>query len=122
MPCSIVKHRLAAFNRQEGRCYYCGLPMWLKNPADFATKYKISEGDASRFQCTAEHLKAKQDGGTDSRENIVAACRFCNAIRHRIAQPPSSAAYQQRVRRRISAGKWHPKSVLHLRGKPAPGF
>ena len=66
MPCSIAKRRLAAFNHQEGRCYYCGLPMWLKQPAKFTAKHKISEGAASRFQCTSEHLKARQDGGTNS--------------------------------------------------------
>ena len=49
MPCSIAKHRLAAFKRQNGRCFYCGLPMWLKQPAEFTAKYKMSEGAVSRF-------------------------------------------------------------------------
>ena len=119
MPCSIAKHRLAAFNRQEGRCFYCGLPMWLKHPAEFAAKYRISEGAVSRFQCTAEHLKARHDGGTNSDGNIVAACRHCNMTRHRISPPPNPATYQKRVRRRVLAGKWHPRSVLLLRGIPA---
>jgi len=32
MPNSIAKHRLNAFKHQQGRCYYCGLPMWLSPP------------------------------------------------------------------------------------------
>ena len=78
MPSSIYKHRLAAFTRQKGRCYYCDLPMWLPQSKEFAVKFKRSERYSPRLQCTAEHLKARQDGGTDSRENIVAACAICN--------------------------------------------
>ena len=118
MPTSISKHRLAAFNRQNGRCFYCGLPMWLKQPAAFAAKYKISEGDASRFRCTAEHLKARQDGGTNSGNNIVAACRHCNMTRHRISPPPSPMTYKKRVRRIVRAGKWHHRSARHLGTMP----
>jgi hypothetical protein len=114
IPSSIPKYRLAAFNRQEGHCFYCGLPMWLKHPADFAAKYKISKGDASRFQCTAEHLKARQDGGTDSGKNIVAACWACNKTRHRIPSQPDPTTYRNHVVRRLRAGKWHPRSVRHL--------
>jgi 5-methylcytosine-specific restriction endonuclease McrA len=116
MPSSISKHRQAAFKRQNGRCFYCGLPMWLKQPAEFTAKYKMSEGAASRFQCTAEHLKARQDGGTNSDGNIVAACRHCNMTRHRISPPPTPATYQKHVKRRIRAGRWHPRNVHHMKG------
>lgn len=114
MPNSIQKLRLAAFKRQNGRCYYCGLPMRLKQPIEFAAKYKISEGDATRFQCTAEQLKARQDGGTNSDKNIVAACLACNKTKHRISSPPDPATYREHVIGRLRAGKWHPRSIRHL--------
>ncbi|WP_398496086.1 HNH endonuclease [Variovorax sp.] len=33
-------------------------------------------------EVTAEHLNAQMDGGADSHENIVTACRRCNYRRH----------------------------------------
>jgi len=116
MPNAISKHRHAAFNRQEGRCHYCGLPMWLKQPEEFTARFRISKGEASRLRCTAEHLLARQDGGTNSRANIVAACHHCNRTRHRISPPPDPASYRDRVRRRMRAGKWHPGQVRQLAG------
>ena len=114
MPKSITKHRLTAFERQNGRCHYCGLPMWNKQPTELTAKYRITEGEASRLRCTAEHLVAKQDGGTDSKDNIVAACQFCNWTRHSIPSQPNPTNYRKRVGRRIRAGKWHPRNVLNL--------
>jgi len=37
----------------------------------------------ARNRRTAEHLEARCEGGADSTDNIVAACRFCNGRRHR---------------------------------------
>lgn len=108
---SISKHRLAAFKRQKGRCYYCGLPMWLKQPRELAARFRISEGALSRLRCTAEHLLARKDGGADSGDNIVAACLFCNKTRHRISSQPDPIRYREHVRHRLRAGKWHPRSV-----------
>ena len=69
----IPKNRLLAFGKQEGRCFYCGAPMWLEKKREFAAKHRITKKLAKRLRCTAEHLIARQDGGTDERENIVAA-------------------------------------------------
>lgn len=110
----ISKHRNAAFKRQDGRCYYCDLPMWLNQPTELAVKYRISAGDASRLRCTAEHLLARQDGGVNSGANIVAACIHCNRTRHRISSPPEPTRYRQHVLRRLRAGRWHPRSIQHL--------
>ncbi|MDR6535601.1 HNH endonuclease [Variovorax soli] len=41
------------------------------------------------FECTAEHKIACQDGGKDTRANIVAACWHCNHQRH--ANQPAKA-------------------------------
>ena len=50
--------RTSAFHAQFGRCYYCGLPMWLAAPSELGLK----PSKARAFQCTAEHLVAQQDG------------------------------------------------------------
>ena len=47
-----------AFYAQSGRCFYCGLPMWLTAPSELGLK----ASKARAFQCTAEHLVAQQDG------------------------------------------------------------
>ena len=50
--------RTSAFYAQSGRCFYCGLPMWLTAPSELGLK----ASKARAFQCTAEHLVAQQDG------------------------------------------------------------
>ncbi|WP_363168790.1 hypothetical protein [uncultured Lamprocystis sp.] len=42
-------------------------------------------------------MVARQDGGSCSRENIAAACRFCNSNRHRRKDPPNPDVYRQFV-------------------------
>lgn len=108
---SLRKYRLVAFNQQNGRCYYCGLPMWLKNPSTFAAALGISAKEASQLRGTAEHLIAKQEGGPNSRANIVAACLRCNATRHRMPIPLDPNEYHQHVQRRMRAGRWFGVSV-----------
>ncbi|MEJ8811404.1 HNH endonuclease [Variovorax ureilyticus] len=62
MKSRLQKHRTSAIRQQHGRCIYCERPMGQ--------------------HATAEHLHPRQDGGTDCRENIAAACRRCNHRRH----------------------------------------
>jgi hypothetical protein len=81
--------------------------MWSDNPLEFASKHGITLGQAQRFQCTGEHVEARQDGGTASLSNIVAACWFCNQRRHRRKRPPPSNVYKQLVRKRMSQRRWH---------------
>ena len=50
---------------------------------------------------------AKQDGGLDTPENIVAACRWCNSRRHKRKTVPAPEAYLQLVQQRIRRGRWH---------------
>lgn len=111
-----VKHRLHSFQRQGGRCHYCNAPMWLSHPEAFTTKHKIKSGELRRFQCTAEHLVARQDGGEDSAENIVAACSFCNAMRHRRPEPLAADPYKRLVAKRMRQRKWHPKHLHTILG------
>lgn len=107
MPKSLVRSRLRAFAHQSGRCYYCGMSMWTNNPAWFANQHGLTLKQAKRFQCTGEHLTARQDGGSSARSNIVAACLFCNRGRHRQKSPLSPDRYREMVRNRMASGKWH---------------
>lgn len=81
---SPVRLRTLAFETQGGRCFYCDLPMWQYDPVAFATRFRITARQAKRFRCTAEHLVARCEGGKTLRENIVAACWYCNSRRQRI--------------------------------------
>gem|GEM_PF-308648 len=107
MPTTLIKSRIKAFNLQQGRCIYCELPMWSDDPEAFAKKYKITIKQAKPFQCTAEHLKAKQDGGKDAESNIVAACFYCNQKRHKCKSPKDPISYKQYVTNRLEKGKWN---------------
>jgi len=97
--------RTSAFHAQSGRCYYCGLPMWLCSPHELGLRPR----SAAPFQCTAEHLLARQDGGKDVVGNVVAACHLCNLRRHKRPTPaPSPEAYRARVQRLMAKGRWRP--------------
>ena len=57
---------------------------------------------------TAEHLVARVDGGRDTRANIVAACRQCNASRHALFpdSAPDPETFQSLVLIAREAGLW----------------
>ena len=107
MPTTLIKSRLKAYNLQQGRCIYCELPMWFEDPQAFTNKYKITTKQAKLFQCTAEHLKAKQVGGKDHESNIVAACHYCNQKRHKCKSPKDPISYKQYVTSRLEKRKWN---------------
>lgn len=111
MPKILIKSRTKAFNFQQGRCIYCELPMWLDNSKSFTKKYKITIKAAKLFQCTAEHLKAKQDGGKDVESNIVAACYYCNQKRHQRKSPKDPISYKRYVTKKLEKGKWNLGSI-----------
>ncbi|RWC60484.1 MAG: HNH endonuclease [Mesorhizobium sp.] len=104
----LAKLRTAQAVRQNWRCFYCDFPMWDGDPRLMAERYHLPVGLLNRLRCTAEHLKPRTNGGRESLDNIVAACVFCNQTRHKMRDVLSPVAYQQRVRRRVEARKWHP--------------
>lgn len=110
---SLVKSREIAFSRQKGRCYYCKCSMWAGNPGEFAQKYKLTRSQVMRFQCTAEHLIARRDGGGWEQSNIVAACRYCNQQRHK-GKGKTPERYKSFVRQRMSQGRWHGIIISNL--------
>jgi 5-methylcytosine-specific restriction endonuclease McrA len=92
---------------QEGRCHYCQYPMWVRDREAFAREYGLSLRVARHFQCTAEHLRPRSEGGRNSKSNIVAACLFCNQKRHQTKRPLEPAAYKRKVQSRLTKGRWN---------------
>ncbi|MCU4492630.1 HNH endonuclease [Acinetobacter guillouiae] len=104
---SIQKHRNQAFILQYGLCFYCHQPMWISENTSFISKYRLKPRKANLLQCTAEHLKARQDGGSNSAKNIVAACKFCNNTRHKSKNALDPELYGKHVRKRLLNNNWH---------------
>lgn len=96
----LQRSRQLAFDQQEGKCYYCGFPMWMPG----------AHGP-SQLLCTAEHLTARSEGGSDDPSNIVAACIHCNQTRHKLKQPPNPDLYKAHVQSRIKKDRWFPHHV-----------
>jgi len=103
---SLLRQRLHAATHQGHRCFYCGLPMWLDDPQSFAAKHGLSLRQAIHLQCTAEHLQARSEGGDNRRQNIVAACRYCNSHRHKARQPLAPRELRARVAKAMHCGCW----------------
>jgi hypothetical protein len=102
--------RQQAFQKQSHYCFYCKYPIWDRDGEDFSRAHKLPYRLAKHLKCTAEHLVARQDGGQNTVDNVVAACAWCNKMRHHHRQhkAPDAAAYGTQVSRLISLGRWHP--------------
>lgn len=111
---SLKKKRTRAYHSQNGLCYYCGIRMWLDDPLAFGRQFHLSAAEAAKLKCTAEHLQARSDGGSNASTNIVAACWFCNNRRHRRKTLLNVSRFSQLVRRRVRAGRWHSFPFQHL--------
>ena len=110
---SLHRARAAAYSRQGGRCFYCGVLMWVDDGASFASSHGLPRGITRWLQCTAEHLQARRDGGADSPVNIVAACHCCNLRRHRGRKvAPAPEEYQRLVKSRVARRRWHFRQVF----------
>ena len=104
---SLAKPRHHSFLLQNGLCFYCNQPMWETDPTDFSKKYGITEKQARILKCTGEHLHAHQSGGKSSKNNIVAACFYCNQRRHRRKGELDPTQFKHHVVIRLNHGKWH---------------
>lgn len=111
MPSKLSAKRSKAFSKQSTRCFYCGYQMWLVDPEAFAKRLGITVRQTIHLRCTAEHLDARCDGGSDTATNIAAACWICNSRRHRRKIPLNPKAFRELVSRRIECGRWHHKSL-----------
>lgn len=106
------KYRSAAFRQQNGRCHYCGALMWQGDPEPFMRSHGLTEHQAGRLHRTAEHLIARQDGGKNTAENIVAACLLCNQRRHQMHPPPDAETYRRIVCKMVANGGWHRRGIF----------
>lgn len=89
------RYRRRAYRAQGGLCWWCGCAMTLGRDDGLPTK------------CTAEHLVRVADGGPTTPDNVVAACRNCNSMRHdhetsTIRVPPMATEWARASRRRRS--------------------
>lgn len=122
MTSRLAKLRHSAFQAQVGLCFYCGLPMWESNPEAFAHALGLTLPQAHRLQATAEHLHARCDGGLDARDNIVAACRHCNQMRHESRKNSRDwKAYRRVVATRMTAGAWFDRAMITRLWRAAMG-
>ena len=63
--------REAAFEKQGGRCFWC-------------------DEDVPRHHATADHVHARNFGGTNDANNIVMSCDGCNGARAKWQQAAMS--------------------------------
>lgn len=110
---TLINSRVKAFKQQQGLCIYCESHMWDRDPQKFSEQNHINPKAIRYFQCTAEHLHARQDGGGDHRSNIVAACAFCNHKRHARKKPLEPLAFKNLVTKRRLQGKWNTSFYKH---------
>jgi hypothetical protein len=97
----LSKFREVAAVRQQWRCYYCGFPMGgPKSP------YDCLLDQCEHLAVTAEHLIARQDGGSNQPSNIAAAHRLCNQRRHFRKTPMGPSDFRSFVVKRLLHGKW----------------
>ncbi len=114
MPTTLIKSRQKAYHQQSGCCIYCYKPMWVEKPETFANKFKLTKPQAKFYQCTAEHLLPRQEGGKDNLNNIAAACKYCNQQRHKSKSPLSPIKYQQHVQLKVAQNRWPTALFLQL--------
>jgi hypothetical protein len=81
--------------------------MWANSALQFCRTFGVSLPEARAFQCTAEHLQARQDGGDNSQKNIAAACWLCNQRRHKRSVALKPDEFRQLVQFRVARKKWH---------------
>jgi len=88
---------------------------WLRGSA------RVTLRQAETLQATGEDLVAQQDGGRHG-NNVVAACRRCNARRHkhRPFDAPDPASYRAQVQLRVKNKRWHPSSMFNAVNRHQP--
>ena len=110
MTSRITLVRRRALGKQRYECFYCGFPLWepkLRPIEDYLPMVGMTRQQAKQFKATAEHRTPRCEGGSNSAENIVAACRRCNHTRHHRTYVQPLPMYQQFVRRRVAKRAWH---------------
>lgn len=105
---ALVKKRKCAFDAQGRRCYYCKCLMWHGHEGrKFRRRHSLTKKQARKLRCTAEHLRARCDGGGNAASNIVAACLRCNGGRHQQKKALEPNAFLDFVEQQVVVGEWH---------------
>lgn len=82
--------RLSVFEAANWRCCYCGIRLWSnmslarESHALFANEARmfVRNGRAMKSrEATIEHIRKQIDGGGHERDNLAAACAWCNSSR-----------------------------------------
>lgn len=83
--------------------YLCGRATARPSRSAFSKRLGISRRVRQTLRCTAEHLIARQDGGRNTQDNVLAACTECNHGRHdgRSDNAPSPGEYLKEVQKDI---------------------
>ena len=106
---AISRGRKRAFLSQRKHCFYCELPIWNteKERRQLMARHDLTEDAVKSLQCTAEHVQARKDDGTNEEANIVAACLRCNRARHEGGAGTTPLQHRQRVADAMAEGVWH---------------
>lgn len=106
----LLRLRRKAYEQQNHLCFYCAYPMWEEDRDGFSRLHGVPPHLAGHLKSTAEHLVARQDQGRDTADNVVAACLWCNRMRHqgRRHSAPDAISYRSRVAYLVAMDRWHP--------------
>lgn len=64
--------RASIFYRERGRCYWCGVELFLITEGTDVTKIPLSK------RATLDHVMPRSRGGSNKKNNLVTACHDCN--------------------------------------------
>ena len=115
VPTPLVRLREISSQRQRGRCFYCQVLLAPARLETFAQRFQLSLAQVRGLQCTAEHLRARKNGGKDEPGNIVAACLKCNQSRHSHGRDSSPEEHKASIAKQIARKQWH-KACIFERG------
>jgi 5-methylcytosine-specific restriction endonuclease McrA len=76
MPYIPFSIRLQVFRKTDGRCWWCGEPI-----------YSAPRGSDDIRAYTVDHILPIRDGGTNEPDNLVPACKRCNSRKERRGVP-----------------------------------
>lgn len=76
----------ALWHMQNGECFYCGRPTWLRGGGESKNDAKARLGVSTtkglrKREASQEHLRRKADGGGNGIANLVMSCFECNSSR-----------------------------------------
>lgn len=98
---AVRDRRRSANRKQGGKCFWCDVEMMI---------WGETQDQNHSLLCTAEHLHPKSLGGSNHRENIVAACNGCNKTRKDL--PLSAWLHRVKFRLKLAGNHHHFEVIL----------